>query len=378
VRTGRRGKAANVAWILASPCELLCSAAIIECAVGHKVEDLIPEKKPYNVLLQQIFLFLYRQPRTTRRQLASDLLITPVFQLISSSILNRILDHLILTGYLTNDGEMIMPGPEAERVFYRSNGKDLYSVIRSGGEYRAVTPDGDVVGNLDARFVKSSGSGEISLGGRTWSMVKCDEGHNLVIVVPSGLPPAHTFWTGGEAAGFSPLICRQVQQIRAFGETSLPLGGHEREMVALALARLPADMGTDGLYIKEDPEKKSEVQIVSLHGSRFNRVLAILLRHLLENKVRVCYNDFLIHVTRLGKDTPSLRVAAAMRRIAGMTREEAGSLLPLPPYDSWKFARVLPEDLFRDMVISDHYHIEEFLELMQNTPVCLPNLPQHE
>ncbi len=53
---------------------------------------------------------------------------------------------------------MLMPGPEAERVFGRSNWKDLYSVITGGGEYRAVTPDGEVIGMLDARFVNGRDS----------------------------------------------------------------------------------------------------------------------------------------------------------------------------------------------------------------------------
>ena len=57
--------------------------------------------------------------------------------------------------YATTDGEMMMLGTEAERVFGRSNWKDLYSVISGGGEYRAMTPEGEMVGKLDARFVNS-------------------------------------------------------------------------------------------------------------------------------------------------------------------------------------------------------------------------------
>ena len=62
-------------------------------------------------------------------------------------ILDKIVIHLIKAGYLTTDGEMLMLGTEAERVFGRSNWKDLYSVISGGGEYRAMTPDGEVVGS---------------------------------------------------------------------------------------------------------------------------------------------------------------------------------------------------------------------------------------
>ena len=178
-----------------------------------------------------------------------------------------------------------MPGPEAERIFGRSNGKDLYSVIRGGGEYRVVTPEGEVVGKLDARFVNSSGSSEISLGGRTWSMVKCDEGHNLVVVVPSGSASSRIFWTGSDSAGFSSLVCQRVQQICSKGASSLPLGRREHELVDRALARLPEGIGPGGLYLSEDALKKGDVLIVSLQGIGFNQILALLLRHLLGNKV---------------------------------------------------------------------------------------------
>jgi ATP-dependent Lhr-like helicase len=292
--------------------------------------------------------------------------------------LTRILDHLVLSGWLTKDGEMVMPGPETERTFFRSNGKDLYSVIIGGGEYRAVTPEGEMVGKLDARFVNSAGSGGVSLGGRTWQMVKSDEGHNLVVVVPGGSPAFSTFWSGTESAGFSSLVCRQVQRIRANGGSMLPLQEKDRDVMARALARLPEGIGAEGLYISEDPEKKGHVLVTSLQGSRFNRVLAMVLRHLIGGKVVVRYNDFFISVIRSGKDAAVSRVDAAIRSTAVMTREEIGALLPLPPRDNWKFVQVLPEDLFRDMIVSDYYHVEEFLVRMKDISISRLTLPHRE
>ena len=53
---GRREQAAFVAWLLSDPGELLTSCAVIECAREKTVEPLLPLEKPYNVLVQQIFL----------------------------------------------------------------------------------------------------------------------------------------------------------------------------------------------------------------------------------------------------------------------------------------------------------------------------------
>ena len=371
-RSGRRGKSAFVAWILQDPCELLCSLAIIECAIEKEVENLIPPKKPYNVLLQQVFLYMHNHSRVSRKQLATAVLSPPVFHDIAPKILDQIITHLVQAGYLTTDGEMVMLGTEAERVFGRSNWKDLYSVISGGGEYRAITPDGEVVGKLDARFVNSKNSDEISLGGRSWSMVKCDEAHNIVVVVPSGSDSSRIFWTSVSEGGFSLLVCRMVQKIRAKGETTMPLGEHEAEILQTALARIPEGVGQRGLHVIEQTGAKGvEVRIFSFSGSRFNRLLALLLQDRLSGKAQVRYNDFIVRVIHAGKEGAGLRVMSALQDIQRMGKDEIGTVLPLPQPDGWKFARALPPPLLYELSLSDHYHVEEFLEIMSIAPLFI-------
>ncbi len=369
-RSGRRGKSAYMAWVLQNPCELLCSLAIIECATRKEVENLVPPKKPYNVLLQQIFLYLYIHSRVSRKQLASSVLSPPVFKDLEPKILDQIVNHLIQAGYLTTDGEILMLGTEAERVFGRSNWKDLYSVIAAGGEYRAVTPEGEVVGKLDARFVNSRNSEEISLGGRSWSMVKCDEGHNIVVVVPGGSEMSRTFWTSANEGGFSPLVCRMVQKIHARGGSVLPISEQEKELMQTVLARIPEGIGEDGLYIVERTGKKGvEVLIFSFSGIRFNRLLSLLLQDKLGGKAQVRYNDFVVRVMRAGKKGRGQLVMSAVQEIQKMGKNEIRVVLPLPQAEGWKFASALPAALLSDLSFSDHYHAEEFMDIMRNIPV---------
>jgi ATP-dependent Lhr-like helicase len=376
-RSGRRGKSAFVAWILQNPCELLCSLAIIECAIKKEVENLTPPKKPYNVLLQQVFLYMHNHSRVSRKQLAASVLSPQVFRDIAPQILDQIVSHLVQAGYLTTDGEMVMLGTEAERVFGRSNWKDLYSVISGGGEYRAITPDGEVVGKLDARFVNSKNSDEISLGGRSWSMVKCDEGHNIVVVVPSGSDSSRIFWTSASEGGFSPLVCRMVQKIRAKGGTTMPLGEHEEEVLQTALGRIPDGVGQRGLHVVEQTGAKGvEVRIFSFSGGRFNRLLALLLQDRLGGKAQVRYNDFIVKVIHAGKEGAGQRVMSALQDIQKMGKDEIGAALPLPQPDGWKFARALPTSLLYDLSLSDHYHVEEFLEIMSNVPLLIRQNPE--
>jgi len=371
-RSGRRGKSAYVAWILQNPCELLCSLAIIECAIHKEVENLVPPKKPYNVLLQQIFLNVYNHSRVSRRKLTAAVLSHPVFRNLGQKILDQVITHLIATSYLTPDGEMLMLGTEAERVFGRSNWKELYSVISGGGEYRAVTPEGEVVGKLDARFVNSKNAEDISLGGRSWSMVKCDEGHNIVVVVPGGSASSRIFWTSSGEGGFSPLVCRMVGKICARGGSALPLGEREQEVLRMALARIPEGAGGNGLQVVEQAGiKGTEVRIFTFSGSRFNRLLTSLLQNRLGGKVQVHYNDFIVRVMRAGKEGTGQRVVRALEEIQNMGKDKLGAVLPIPSAEGWKFARALPPVLLTGMSLSDHYHLEDFMDEVKKVQVTL-------
>jgi len=369
-RSGRRGKPAYVAWVLRDVCELICSAAIIESAMHQAVEPLHPQKRPYNVLIQQMFLFVHRTRRTTHHQLEHSLRSLPPFAGIPSATIGRIITHAIRQGYLATDGDMIMLGERAEQTFGNSNWKDLYSVITGPGEFRAVTPDGEVIGKLDARFVSSRAAGEFSLGGKVWSMVKCDESHNLVVVVPGTEQTSRAFWTGGGQAGFSPLVCAAVQEIVSRGSSVLPLLLPDEKVLTERIRRLPAGIPKSGLCIWErHAGKRVEVLILSLYGSQVNRLLTILLGQMLGKRVRVRYSDFVVLVQNAGKDGAAQRVEDALHAIKALDRDAIGAKVPVLGPDTWKFGAVLPDEVLEDMALSEQYHVEEFISTIRAAPV---------
>ncbi len=235
---------------------------------------------------------------------------------------------------------------------------------------RAVTPEGEVVGKLDARFVNSKNSEELSLGGRNWSMVKCDEGHNIVVVVPSGSASSRIFWTSTGEGGFSSLVCRMIRKIHARGGTVLPLGEYEQDIMQTVLARIPEGAKEIGLYVIERRGIKGvEVRIFTFSGSRFNRLLTSLLQDRLGSKAHVHYNDFVVNVMHVGKEGAGQRVINALQEIQTMGKDEIRDILPMPSMEGWKFAHALPPALFVDMVLSDHYHVEEFIDVMKSVPL---------
>jgi ATP-dependent Lhr-like helicase len=366
-RSGRRGRPAHVVWILSSPCELLCSVAIVECAMQGLVEPLAPCTRPYNVFVQQLFLQLLVHPRIGRRQLIARPLSYGPFSGIPENTAEKIVAYLLDEGYLIPDGGMVMPGSRAEAEFWNSNGRDLFSVIAGGAEYRAVTPDGEEVGHLDARFVSfQKMGGSFSLAGDNWAVVKCDSDRNTVVVVPSGASSgSRVFWSGGGQAGYSPLICRMAGEICARGGTALPLGEKTADLLRDAVAAIPGEAVQGGLHIVERTGPQGGgVRIFSLHGIAFNRVLALLLMEILDGAPQVRYNDFTLTVRRCPADGLPGEVDAAIHRIRGMTREEIAAILPMPDTAIWKFARAIPRDLIREMASDDHYRVGEFLEAL--------------
>jgi hypothetical protein len=140
------------------------------------------------------------------------------------------------------------------------------------------------------------------------------------------------------------------------------------------LARIPEGIGDDGLHVVEQTGAKGvEVLIFSFSGGRFNRLLTLLLQDRLGGKAQVRYNDFIVKVTRAGKEGAGQRVMYALQEIQKMGKDKIGAVLPLPQADDWKFARALPASLLSDLSLSDHYHAEEFMDIMRNKPVFILN-----
>jgi ATP-dependent Lhr-like helicase len=240
-----------------------------------------------------------------------------------------------------------------------------------------MTPDGEMIGKLDARFVNSKDSEEISLGGRNWSMVKCDEGHNIVVVVPSGSDTSRIFWTSSGESGFSPLVCRMVQRICSCGGSALELPEHEHEVIQPVLQKTPAGFGKKGLHIIERKGSKGkEVLVYSFSGSMFNGLLCVLLQDRIGGRVQVKYNDFIIRVYRAGKDGLRECVMHALKEIQNMGKDEIRKVLPVPRSDEWKFSRALPSNLLSDLSLSDHYHVEEFMKRIKSEQFIALNSDQ--
>ncbi|MDI9633443.1 MAG: DEAD/DEAH box helicase [Methanolinea sp.] len=373
-RSGRRGGTPYVAFVLSSPRDLLVCAAVIESAGRKEIEPLVPVKRPYNVLAQQVLLAVQRYRRTTLARLEREIGTLNAFRGLPRGSLRELVSSLEGGGFLVRDGEFLMAGPRLERTFGRSQGRELYSVIAGGSEVRAVTPDGEQVGRLDSRFVRARGREGFSLGGMEWRLAGNDEEHGLVVVVPGGGAGGSTFWRGGGEAGLSGTVCRAVQQIIARQKSVLPLGPREGEAVASCIAAFPP-LHPRGIHVFESVpalgRRKVDVTALTFLSRRRNALLAVLAKSVLGERTHVRYDDVSLAFPRLGPPGSAERVLSAFREVQEMTPREMGETVPVPRPSAWKFGTALPPAFLREMAAYDLWQVEEFAREFRDLPLYL-------
>ena len=115
--------------------------------------------------------------------------------------------------------------------------------------------------------------------------------------------------------------------------------------------------------------------MLSLFGSQFNRLLTVLLSQELGKRVKVRHSDFIVLVKNAGTDGVSQRVEEALHAIRILDRDAIGARLAALPAETWKFGAVLPSDVLRDMALSEHYHVEEFMEMIRVVHVSIVHEP---
>jgi ATP-dependent Lhr-like helicase len=317
-----------------------------------------------------VILEIVRNRRTSISHIRRFVKGLNAFKNIRTRQLDALLQFLGDSGILVSDGDMLMPGPGAEQTFGRSNWKDLYSVISGGSEFRAVTPDGEVVGTLDARFVAGKSGRSFSLGGKSWTFLKSDDSHELVVVVPGKGGKNEIFWTGGQA-GFSPMVCRAVGRIISEGGSSLPLPEPDQKNISGLIEALPP-LIPGGMHVMEKPGKRGpDVTILTFRGRMFNRILASMIRAGAERKLAVSYHDFSLSVKNAGKENAALRMYDLLLKLQKRKTDEGAEDLKIPGHETWKFAGALPPQLLREMALTDYYHYQEFFKDFESSEVIL-------
>ncbi len=372
-RTGRRGLPPRFAFVLARPGDLVLALGAVEAAVRGEAEPVAPPSRPYHVLAQQLLLALAKARRARRAVLLDEVGSLGPFRALPAAEVALVLDHLIAEGFAAADGDLLMLGPAAETVFGGAHRQELFSVLRGGRDYRAVTPDGEEVGRLDARFAKSDAPGAFSLGGKGWNVVGRDDAHGLLIVEPgmAGVGGSRKAFWSGERGGASPLVAASALRIISARATSLPLEDAAREALDTALAEIPGGIEPEGVTVVERWNGPlPEVLVTTPFGALGNRVVAAFLRARLGPRPAIVPDDVGIVLRRAGKaGQGGLRVHAALEAMRSATLEEVAACLPAVPSSSRAFGPLVPPALFARMVADDQYRLPGLLKSLAARPI---------
>ncbi len=376
-RTGRRGKPAVMVFLLASPCDLLISAAVIESAMRHESEPLSAPSAAWHVLVQQLFLLLRNSMSLGKAAIVSSIHALSPFSSVSAGTISLLLDHLTENAYLMRDGDLYMIGPAAERELGKSNWLSLISVINDSGGYLAVLPDGTVVGTLDPRFVAGDPGKTFSFTGKNWRLLFRDDAHRRVLVEPSAPGRGdlkRPFWSGGAGGGSAdatPLVCRSVAALLSRGTTRLPLPPAQKEILADLLRMLPDDFQPGIIHVRCEPEALGwSVVVATFFGIRANMVLSRLIKNRLAPDHTVRYTPFAIRIADWDTPDAGAAICRILAEISAMDARTLAAELPEVPASVWKFASLLPDSLLQEMAACGYYHLPELLATLAS-PIYL-------
>jgi hypothetical protein len=157
-------------------------------------------------------------------------------------------------------------------------------------------------------------------------------------------------------------------EIIAAGKTKVPIDGGEQALLAEICSTYPSGVRQSGLQVWEEPLATGfRVVVLSFQGSLFNQVLATLLEDRLSCRVK--YTDTHLIVEQKSRPGAGRRVAEVLRDLQSVTAVQVAPLLPLPPRETWKFASLLPDDLYSEMVVADFYHLQTFISSLSQADV---------
>ncbi len=361
-RTGRRDRPARFAFLLSRPCELVLALGAVEAAARGEAEPIEPPMRPYHVLAQQLLLHLLRVRRVRRSMLADEVRNLGPFRAILPEEVEQVLDHLLTGEFIAADGDLLMIGPATETVFSGAHRQELFSVLRSGRDYRAVTSDGEEVGRLDARFARSDDQGAFSLGGRGWTVIGRDDAHGLLIVEPGTAGLRKAFWSG-ERGGSSPLVAASALRVLAARTSDLPLDEPTWEVLGDALGAVPGRVDPNGITVLERWNGPAvEVLVLTPFGGAGNRVVASFVHAQLGPRPTVRPTDFGLVIRKAGKPgMAGTRVHAALEAMRSAPADEIARTLPPVPASGRAFGPLVPPDLYARMVTDDHYRLPALL-----------------
>ena len=217
-RTGRRaGAISNCLFLSTSERALRDTLGLLTAWSDGYVEPVVPPAYPVHVSVQQL-LALLRQENVLGRRTWQNWLGDPL--VLGSEVegsLEELVAHLLASGLVSMDGDMIQLGPEAERRHGRRHYLDLTAVFADPPTL-AVTHGRTVVGQVHVKSLLRRADDDqthlLLIAGRDWLIESVDWKRRIVQVSPAAGRRGKASWVGA-GPGTSVTLARGIRRFLA-------------------------------------------------------------------------------------------------------------------------------------------------------------------
>lgn len=341
-RTGRRHGTERNALLLATSDDafLRTAGVLLRWAEGY-VEPIVPPPAPLHLAAQQL-LALSLQEAGVGRATWTEWLGEPfVLGADAAARIPEIVDHLIRTGFLVDDGGILGIGAEAEASLGRQHFMELLSVftsppvfsVRHGRVEIGVVPDETLMARPAG--LAAGGAHVLVLAGRSWAVLHVDWQRRVVQVEPTDVPGVARWAGSGQPLGA--VVARGIREILAGRDPSgVELSGRARRKLDELRAKHPWVSPDATTLVVDD---RGRARWWTFAGWRANLWLA---RAVDELRREVAAVDDL---------TVALDPSATVDRLRGLLDRAAPDSIDLAPWvtaeavDGLKFAECLPHEL---------------------------------
>ena len=217
-RTGRRqGTVRNALFLATKPeIELVRAAGLLGLWSTGYVEPVRGPAKPYHLLAQQLLAYVLQEGSVARSRWPEVVGRLPVFaDLVESGLGDRILDHLVGSGMLFDDGSgMLSMGPQGERSYGYRHFLDLTSAFTTNPLF-VVRHGAKEIGYLDpiSLLTPDRHFARIVLAGRSWQVTSIDWDRHFAWVEPAEVT-GRSKWLG-DGQPLSAPLCDAIRNVLA-------------------------------------------------------------------------------------------------------------------------------------------------------------------
>ncbi len=219
-RTGRRAGTVGNALVLATDDDALMRscAVLLRWAEGY-IEPVAPPPTPFHLVAQQI-LALSLQESGVGRRLWTEWLGQPfVLGEAAAGVAPKIVDHLVVSGFLADDGGILGMGEQGEASLGRHHFMDLLSVftsppvfsVRHGRVELGLVPDETLM--VRPPGLVAGGAHVLILGGRSWAVTHVDWQRRVAQAEPTDAPGVARWSGGGQPLGA--MVARGIREVLA-------------------------------------------------------------------------------------------------------------------------------------------------------------------